>query len=165
MRGRALVLVAAAVVIGAASAAARQDARAKLGFEVATCKAGTVRVVFDPARSVVVTRAGRRVAFASFDGHSADGACGAAVRQTTLAVTDDSLLGPGIYRRAAFACTTSKPLRVAVHAISDGDHPGRTLGSSLTLSVGRATILGAVLKNKGDPNASRVYRAARFCRR
>jgi hypothetical protein len=101
MRGRALVLVAAAVVSGAASGAARRQARAKVGFEVVTCS----------------------------------------------------------------ACTTSKPVRVAVHAIFDGDHPGRTLGSLLTLSVGRATILGAVLQNKGDPNASRVYRAARFCRR
>jgi hypothetical protein len=139
-------------------------ATADVDLRAVTCVAGTLRVAFDPANRVTVTRGGQRVVFASFDRRNADGACGAAVHRKTIPATDDGLLGGGISRRVELSCTATGPVQVAVHAILDGDHPGRSVGSTLTLRVGRTTILSAVLKNMGDPIASRVYRAKRVCR-
>jgi hypothetical protein len=139
---------------------------AGLDIQVVSCAPGTFHVVFDPARRATLTRAGRQVAFASFRARSADGACGRAARRETLPrATSEARLGAGIYRRVQLECTVTRPVQVIVHAILDGNHPGKIAGSTLGLQTAKTTVFGAVLKNQGDPNASRIYRAPAFCRR
>jgi hypothetical protein len=143
------------------------QATAGLDVQIVSCAAGTFQVAFDPARQVTLRRNGRQVAFASFEKRSADGACGRAAHRRTLPPgrTSEARLGAGIYRRVELECAAPSRVRVTVHAILDGNHPGKIAGSTLGLETAKTTIVGAVLKNKGDPNASRVYRAPAFCRR
>ncbi len=171
MASRVILLSLVALACGCAEDEVAMEpvtnATADLDVQVVSCAAGTFRVVFDPARRVTVTRGGRQVAVASFRTRSADGACGDAARRKTLppATTSEARLGAGIRRRVELECAMSRPVQLTVHAILDGNHPGKIVGSTLALQTAQTTIVAAVLKNQGDPNASRVYRAPAFCRR
>jgi hypothetical protein len=166
MAGRAVIVLAALACGACGRGEVIVQPVTNLDAQFVKCRPGTFKVVFDPAERVAVTHDGQEVAFASFERRSTDGACGSAVPATSLS---SSLIDAGrpravVYHRVELQCAASEPVEVAVHAIADGDHPGQTVGSVLTLRAGDATIVSAVLKNKGDPQASRVYRAADVCR-
>ena len=75
-------------------------------------------------------------------------------------------LGAGIGTRTSFRCLTSKPIRVHVSATHNGS--GSVIGGGLVVGIGSDTrlrvIASAVLAKKGGRYASRVYRAATYCK-
>jgi hypothetical protein len=74
-------------------------------------------------------------------------------------------LGRAVRRGVFLRCTAPKPIRIQVHPVLSGD-TNTFIGS--VLIVGTAAplraIVSVVLKNKGDPHASGVYWARRYCR-
>jgi hypothetical protein len=146
-------------------------ADAEVVLERMTCAAGTLVVSFDPALHAIVRRDGDEIAFASFRERRAESPSCESTSSETLAPLgyDDSQLAVGTYRRVELECRPTQPVEIVVHAIFDGDHPGKIVGSALVLATGtrakKVTILSAVVKNQGDPQASRVYRAPSSCRR
>ena len=74
-------------------------------------------------------------------------------------------LGRAVRRSVILRCTAPKPIRIQAHPILSSD-TNTFIGSVLivgTTSPARA-IVSVVLKNKGDPQASRIYWARRYCR-
>jgi hypothetical protein len=76
--------------------------------------------------------------------------------------TDVGLRERGIYAPAEFDCRVPAGVSIDVHPILNGN-TGRYDGSNVLLLDGKAIVLAAVLENKGDPRASRIYHAPRYC--
>lgn len=131
-----------------------------VGKAVVSCDARTVLVAFDPTASVEVTSGDRTLAIATFTERRLNGDCpdaaGPDVRR------DDGLDRRGIYRRADLECRLRDRLHIRVNPIFDAD-VGRSNGSAVVVFDGDSVVAAAVLKNEGDPKASRVYRAPKSC--
>ena len=154
------MLLVAVLALGAVAVAATPPPR---GLANAVCPTRTFNVAFDPTRQVVVTAGERRLASATFGRRTISSRCRRAGEPRVVA---SGRLGPGIYTRTAFRCTATKPIRIRTHAIVNGD-TGGIAGSVLLVGVGSPrfrVIVSVVLKNKGDPKASRIYRAAAYCK-
>lgn len=129
----------------------------------AVCSVRTFVVAFDPKQRVVVSDGdGRVLGSASFTRRSLTGRCR---RVTEPKEFVDGGLGREIRRQIAFRCSAPKPIRLHVNPIRDGN-TGAVVGSALEVGYGTRfrVIASAVLKNKGDPYASRVYRARAYCK-
>jgi hypothetical protein len=159
---RVLVVLAAAAVAAAASssvagAPTRQSANA-------VCATHSFTITFDPKRRVVLADGGRVLASATFTSRSVSSRC-RRVRAAKRYLYGG--LSSAIRGRTSFRCLTAQPIRVEVHPIWNRD-TGAVVGSSLQVGVGTTSrlrvIVSAILKNKGDPLASRVFRAAANCK-
>lgn len=159
---RVLVVLAAAAVAAAASssvagAPTRQTASA-------VCTTHSFTMTFDPKRRAVLTDGGRVLASATFTARSISGRC-RRVREPKRFLYGG--LGKAVRGRMSFRCLAAQPIRVLVNPIWNRD-TGAVVGSSLQVGVGTASrvrvIVSAILKNKGDPYASRVFRAAAYCK-
>lgn len=148
------LFAAATVALGASAPAVRTA--------TATCSAHTFTIVFDPSRQVVVRDGAGMLASASFTTRRLSSRCR---RQAQPKSFVDGGLGSEIRTRSTFRCLTAQPIRIHVNPIRNGD-TGRISGSDLAVGVGSPfrVVVSAVLKNKGDPRASRVYRAAAYCK-
>ena len=124
------------------------------------CAAHVVQVDFSPQRRVIVTSGGTRLAFASFTARSLTSTCR---RVPEPRAYTGGGLGPEIRRPLLVRCTSAAPLRIHVNPIVDDN--AKRIGSSLQIGTGDPlrVIVSAILKNKGDPYASRIYRAKRYC--
>jgi hypothetical protein len=159
---RVLVVLAAAAVAAAASSSlaggsTRQTANA-------VCATHSFTMTFDPKRRVVLTDGGRVLASATFTSRSVSSRC-RRVRAAKRHLYGG--LGSAISGRTSFRCLTTQSIRVEVNPIWNRD-TGAVVGSSVQVGVGTTSrmrvIVSAILKNKGDPYASRVFRAAANCK-
>jgi hypothetical protein len=153
--------------VAAASCGGGDGLRAFENGEVA-CEHRNVRVLFDPRQDVVVEADGSRLAYASFAERRVDRDCdvvreGPAPNATEKSPYRDGGTGEGIYRRVVeLTCAASEPFGIAVHPIFNASIDAND-GSVLLVLVGDSIVASAVLKSKGDPRASRIYHAPRFC--
>jgi hypothetical protein len=118
-----------------------------------------VDVMFDPKTRVVAVAADARLGFASFTERWVSGAC----RRVPEPRAFVGKLGPELRRPLRLHCAASKPLRIHVNPIR-GD--GAVVGSSFQVGFGDPlqVIASAILKNRGSPYASRIYRDPKYCR-
>jgi hypothetical protein len=156
---RAAVLGAlAAAVLGAAASGSRQVSTA-----TAVCGTHSFTMAFDPKRRAVVTDGTHVLASVSFTSRSVSSRCRRVAGPKRYL---DGGLGAEIRRAISFRCLATKPIRVHVSPIRDD--AGAVVGSSLQAGIGTdarlRVIASAILKNKGNPYASRVYRAATYCK-
>lgn len=153
----ALGLVGAAVVLASCGG---EDELRGVGEGLVACDADAVRISFDPAESVEVTSGGRTLALATFTERRVNADCrdapGTDVRR------DDRLDRSGVYRRTELECRFRSAMHVRVNPIFNAD-VGRNDGSSLLVLDGDFVVAAVVLKNRGDPQASRIYRAPESC--
>jgi hypothetical protein len=152
------LLVSAASGLVVAACGGSSDAR-EVGTALVACDAQTVRVAFDPTTSVEVTSGDRTLAVATFTERRLDADCRDAHGDVR---SDDRLNRQGIYRRAELECRLRNALHIRVNPIFNAD-VGRNEGSALLVLDGDFVVAAAILKSKGDPNASRIYRAQRSC--
>lgn len=161
---RALCVAGLSLVV-AACGGGEEDVRTQ-SDGVFTCDSGVVRVAFDPADSVSVTAGELELASATFTERRVSKECDivAGAPRTTMKGSpyDGESLAGGIYRRAELECAVAGGIRIDVHPIFNADI-GRNDGSVLLVVDGRTIVVSAVLKNQGDPRASRVYHAPRYC--
>jgi hypothetical protein len=103
--------------------------------------------------------AGARLGLASFTERWVSGAC----RRVSEPRAFVGKLGPEVRRPLRLHCAASKPIRIRVNPISDD---GAVVGTSFQVGFGDPlqVIASAILKNRGDPYASRIYRDRRYCR-
>jgi hypothetical protein len=155
----AATLAASAVVLAAGFASGASP----VGTATAVCPVTSFAVAFDPKRQVVVTSGGRLLARVSFERRVVGEACRRVRRPKAFR---DGGLGREIRFALGFRCAATAPIRVHVNPIRDGDHPGRFVGSALVVGIGDPlrAIVTVVLKNRGDPKASGLYRAAAYCK-
>jgi hypothetical protein len=127
---------------------------------VVRCDAESVRLTFDPAESAQVESEGRILAVATFTTRRLSTDCEAGINEPDrwTSATERQ----GLYRRAAFACRVESDVGIHVHPILNADK-NRNDGSVLLVLDGDTIVASAVLKNKGDPNASRIYHAPSSC--
>lgn len=160
MRGSALV-VATAALLAASCGGGDQHASAPTFRANVRCEGTSFRVAFDPADRVTMTSGGHTLASASFEGRSVDDGCAAVEEAQT---SSDALLGAGVYRRLTVECAVPAEPVVQVHPIVEGG--AAVVGSVLSVAVpGPRLVVSAVLKNRGDPAASRLYFAEKYCHR
>lgn len=130
------------------------------------CGSAAVRVDFDPTAGVTVSSGGAELASATFTERRVSEDCEIvpnAPRTTPQrSPYDDGSLGEGVYRRAELECSIAGGVRIDLHPIFNADI-GRNDGSVLLLVGGRKIVMSAVLKDRGNPHASRVYHAPRYC--
>ena len=154
------------VAVAAAAACGGGDGLRPASDGVFSCRSDSVRVEFDPASGVSVAAGGDALARATFTERHVSEDCdlvrGAPKTTMEESPYDDRLLANGRYRRANVDCTVAGGVRIYVHPIFNADI-GRNDGSVLLVVDGRKIVVSAVLKNKGDPQASRVYHAPRYC--
>jgi hypothetical protein len=155
---RAVVLVALAAMGFAASPGSRQVSTA-----TAVCATHSFTMAFDPKRQVVVTDGAHVLASASFTSRVVSSRCRRVAEPKRFV---DGGLGPKIRARTSFRCLANRPIRVHVNPVRN--EAGAIIGSSLQVGIGTdarlRVIASAILKNKGNPYASRVYRAATYCK-
>jgi hypothetical protein len=157
---RIATLLVAAAVLGSTAVAASAPS---LRTATAVCSTRAFTVAFDPKRQVLVTDGERALASASFTARTISGRC-KRVGEPSAYVSRG--LGGEIRARTGFRCATTKPIRIHVNPIRNGD-TGGVAGSALLVGIGGPrfrVIVSAVLKNKGDPKASRIYRVAAYCK-
>jgi hypothetical protein len=151
----ACFLAAATVALGASAPAVRTA--------TAICSAHAFTIVFDPSRQAVVTDGEHVLASATFTSRVVSSRC-RRVPEPKRYVGGG--LGPEIRARTSFRCLANKPIRVHVNPIRND--AGAIVGSSLQVGIGTNSrlrvIASAILKNRGNPYASRVYRAAAYCK-
>ena len=126
------------------------------------CSTRIFEVSFDPARRVVVTSGGKVLASATFTALTLGGSCRRVAEPKAFG---DGGLGPEIRTATGFRCAAPAPVRIHVNAIRNTS--GKIVGSNLSVGTGGprlSVIVSAVLKNRGDPNASRIYRARSACK-
>ena len=157
---RAAVLVAlAAAGLGAAAASGSRQA----STATAVCAAHSFTMAFDPKRRAVVTDGAHVLASATFTSRAVSGRCRRVAAPKRYL---DGGLGAEIRARTSFRCLAAKPIRVHVNPIRND--AGAVVGSSLQVGIGTdarlRVIASAILKSRGDPYASRVYRAAAYCK-
>ena len=165
-----MVRFAAAFPVAVALVAAcGGDAEMRSGFDgLVACDATTVRVSFDPARDVRVTAGGATLARAAFGRQEVSSDC--EVKRKGPAWTasepspyrDGGLPERGLYAPAELECRIPGGVAIDAHPILNGD-TGVNDGSNLLLLDGESIVLSAILKNEGDPKASRIYHAPRHC--
>ena len=156
---RVLVVLAAAAVAAAASSSV---VGAPTPQTTAVCATHTFTMTFDPKRQAVVTDGTHVLASVSFRSRAVSSACR---RVETPKRYDARGLGAGIRGRTSFVCRATLPIRVHVNPIRND--AGAIVGSNLGVGIGAPrlrVIVSAVLKNRGDPYASRVYRARSYCK-
>jgi hypothetical protein len=157
---RVLVVLAATAVAAAASSSV---AGAPAPQTTAVCAAHSFTMAFDPKRRAVVTDGTHVLASVSFRSRAVSSGCR---RVATPKRYDARGLGASIRGRTSFRCLANEPIRVHVNPIRNGS--GAIVGGNLVVGIGTdarlRVIASAVLKNKGDPYASRVYRAATYCK-
>jgi hypothetical protein len=160
MRASAFVVATAAFLAASCGGGDQRSSGPTLRANV-RCDGASFQVAFDPADGVTMTGGGHTLASATFDERSVDDGC-VAVREAR-AFSDD-LLGAGVYRRLTLECAIPAKPVVQVHPIvGDG---AAVVGSVLSVAVpGPRLVVSAVLKNRGDPAASRVYFAEQYCHR
>jgi hypothetical protein len=159
VRGAGAAAAAAAAVLVAAGAG---GGATSLRTATVACTTRSFDVSFRPKYHVVVTSGGTELGRASFTTRRLTGVCPRVHEPRNYA---DGGLGAEIRRRVVLHCTAPRPIRVHVNSIINGD-TGAIVGSNLSVGVGDPlrVIMSAILKNKGDPYASRIYRAKRYCR-
>ena len=151
-------VVVGVAVLGSAALAASAP---RLTTGTAVCPTRAFTVAFDPSRQVVVA-AGERLASATFTTRTISRRCRRVAAPQSYVSRG---LGPAIHERAGFRCAATKPIRIHVHPIRNSD--GRVVGSVLLVGIGAPrfrVIVSVVLKNKGGPRASRMYRAGAYCK-
>lgn len=120
-------------------------------------------MTFDPKREAFVTEGTHVLASGSFTSRSVSGRCRRVSKPKRFL---DGGLGREIRARTSSRCLTTKPIRVHVNPIRND--AGAIIGTSLQAGIGTnarlRVIASAILKNKGDPYASRVDRAATYCK-
>jgi hypothetical protein len=159
MRASALV-VATAAVLAASCGGGDQRASDPTFRANVRCEGTSFRVAFDPTDGVTMTSGGQTIASASFDHRGVDDGC-VAVEESQ---SSDALLGAGVYKRLTLECAVPAKPVVQVHPIVDDR--AAVVGSVLGVAApGPGFVVSAVLKNRGDPAASRVYFAEKYCRR
>ena len=156
-----LVLVLAAVVAAAATSAAVAGAPA-LSTATAVCGTRSFTVAFDPKRRVVVTDGQRALASASFTARTISSRCRRVAEPRRYVSAG---LGAELRTKLGFRCQATQPIRVHVNAIRNRDTDA-VVGSVVNVGIGSPfrVIVTAVLKNKGDPYASTLRRAAAYCK-
>jgi hypothetical protein len=157
---RVTAFVVGVAVLGSTAVAASPP---RLLTATAVCPTRAFALAFDPNRQVVVMEGQRRLASASFTTQTISKRCRRVAAPQRYVSRG---LGAPIRERAGFRCAATKPIRIHVHPIRDGD-TGKTIGSVLLVGIGSPrfrVIVSAVLKNKGDTKASRLYRAGAYCK-
>jgi hypothetical protein len=158
---RVLVVLAAAAV--AALSSSSTGATPLLLRATAVCATHSFTMAFDPKRQAVVTDGEHVLASATFTSRVVSSRCRRVAEPKRYV---DRGLGPEIRARTSFRCLANKPIRVHVNPIRND--AGAIVGSSLQVGIGSdarlRVIASAILKNRGSPYASRVYRAAAYCK-
>jgi hypothetical protein len=158
VRAAVLVALAAAGLAAAAGSGSRQVSTA-----TAVCATHSFTMTFDPKRKALVTDGTHVLASGSFTSRAVSGRCRRVPEPKRFV---NGGLGPGIRARTSFRCLANKPIRVHVNPIRND--AGAIIGTSLQAGIGTdarlRVIASAILKNKGNPYASRVYRAATYCK-
>ena len=120
-------------------------------------------MAFDPKRQAVVNDGAHVLASASFTSRTISSRCRRVAEPKRMVSAG---LGGEIRGRTSFRCLTTQPIRVHVNPIRND--AGAIVGSSFQVGIGTDAslhvIASAILKNKGNPYASRVYRAATYCK-
>ena len=157
---RAALFAAASVAI-AASASAAGFASRQVGTATAVCATHSFTMTFDPTRQAVVTDGERVLASISFTSRAVGTRCRRVAEPKGYVKRG---LGGEIRARTSFRCLATRPIRVHVNPIRGSANA--VVGSNLVVGIGSPlrVIASAILKNKGDPSASRVYRAATYCK-
>ena len=170
---RALFVLLAAVA--AAGCGGEETALVEVGagtplrpfYGLVECDVRAVTVRFDPRAAVFVEADDSALAVATFEERSVSKDC-TAVRKGRWTDADggydDAGVGAPVRERITLRCEPPPPLGIDVHPIYGGTE-AVTLGSNLLVLSGseRDIVLSAVLKNEGDPQASRIYHVARYC--
>ena len=151
-----VVFVAIAVAALAAGPASRQ-----VGTATAVCATHSFTMTFDPKRQAVVTDGERVLASISFTSRAVSTRCRRVAEPKRYVYSG---LGSAIRARTSFRCLANKPIRVHANPIRGATNA--VVGSNLVVGIGSPlrVIASAILKNKGNPSASRVYRAATYCK-
>jgi hypothetical protein len=151
-----VVLAAVALAAPASSATTRLTA-------TAVCASHSFTMTFDPKRKAVVTDGTQVLASGSFTSRAVSSRCRRVPEPKRFV---DGGLGSEIRARTSFRCLANGPIRVHVNPIRND--AGAIVGTSLQAGIGTdarlRVIASAILKNKGDPYASRVYRSATYCK-
>jgi hypothetical protein len=157
------LVVLLAVAAAAAALVASVAGNPALSTATAVCGTHSFAITFDPKRRVVVMDGTHTLASATFTSRAISSRC-RRVREPKRFL--DSGLGKAIRSRTSFRCLASQPIRVHVNPITN--EQDAIVGSSLQVGIGTASrlrvIVSAILKNKSSPYASRVYRAATYCK-
>ena len=151
------VLAATGLAAAASSSGSRQVSTA-----TAVCGTRSFTVAFDPKRRVVVTDGVHPLASASFAARTISSRC-RRIAQPRRVIGKG--LGAEIRTRISFRCLTTQPIRIHVNPIRNRD-TNAVVGSALNVGIGSPfrVVVTAVLKNKGDPYASTLRRAATYCK-
>jgi hypothetical protein len=151
-----VVLAALALAAPASSSTSRLTA-------TAVCATHSFTMTFDPKRRAFVTDGTRVLASGSFTSRAVSSRCRRVPEPKRFVGAG---LGPEIRARTSFRCLATKPIRVHVNPIRN--EAGAIVGTSLEAGIGTdatlRVIASAILKNKGDPYASRVYRSSTYCK-
>jgi hypothetical protein len=157
-----LVAVLATAAVAAATSASLAGAPALLAA-TAVCATHSFTMAFDPKRRAVVTDGAQVLASASFTSRAVSSRCRRVAEPKRYL---DGGLGAEIRARTSFRCLAARPIRVHVNPIRND--AGAIVGSSLQVGIGTnarlRVIASAILKSRGDPYASRVYRSAAYCK-
>ena len=152
-----------AAVVAVAALAVGFGSSGTVGTGTVACSTSSFSISFDPKRRVVVTSDDNKVlASTSFTARSLGSDCKRVAEPKGYA---DGGLGPEIRKTISFRCAANAPIRIHVNPITD--EAGKIVGSNLSVGIGAPrlrVIASAVLKNRGDPYASRVYRARSYCK-
>jgi len=155
-----------ALAVAALAACGGGDELRATSEGVFSCDSPSVRVEFDPAESVTVKAGDAALAAATFTERKVSQDCRLVpdAPRTTMESSpwDDALLGKGVYRPAVLECGVRGGVAIYMHPIFNADI-GRNDGSVLLVVDGTTIVVSAVLKNKGDALANRVYHAPRYC--
>jgi predicted small secreted protein len=153
------VIVLAVAGFALAGCGEGEDMRS-VGQALVSCESDQLRIAFDPTTSVEVASGNRTLAAATFTERRLNADCRDA--PGTDVRSDDRLDQKGIDGRAELECRLRNGLHIRVNPIFNADI-GRNDGSALVVLDGDFVVAAAILKNKGDPRASRIYRAQRSC--
>jgi hypothetical protein len=151
-----VVLAALALAAPASSSTTRLTA-------TAVCASHSFTMTFDPKRKAFVSDGTHVLASGSFTSRAVSSRCRRVPEPKRFVGAG---LGREIRARTSFRCLTNAPIRVHVNPIRN--EAGAIVGTSLQAGIGTdarlRVIASAILKNKGNPYASRVYRSATYCK-
>jgi hypothetical protein len=156
--------MARVVVVLAALALAAPAASSTTGLTAtAVCASHSFTMTFDPKRKAIVTDGTHVLASASFTSRAVSSRCRRVPEPKRFV---NGGLGSEIRARTSFRCLANGPIRVHVNPIRND--AGAIVGTSLQAGIGTdarlRVIASAILKNKGNLYASRVYRSATYCK-
>jgi hypothetical protein len=150
-----------ALLIAAAAAGGASGASRVRGTETVACGVRSFAVVFAPRRNAVVSTGAVRLGAVSFTSQWLSPSCRRVAQQRPFSFR--ALAGP-VRRSVRLRCAGPKPIRIRVHPILNGDTNG-FIGSVLIAGIGTPprAVVSVVLKNRGDPQASRIYWSRSYC--